>query len=108
MLISIDNALFLYGAQYTYDIVTAQGPDEGPLDHQKAKPILVRYKHDIESVGEVLRISEIQGSRTQAPKVEHAVVALNVLLRREVNAEIRKSSSRINGHRLISVQKSWT
>ncbi|KAH5429038.1 hypothetical protein HBI47_112450 [Parastagonospora nodorum] len=84
-----DNARFLYGSNYTYNIVTAQGPDEGPCHYQKAKAMLVRYRHDDESIGEVLRIGEVHGNRSQTPKVEDAIVVLNVLLRREVNAGIK-------------------
>ncbi|KAH4048085.1 hypothetical protein HBH69_120780 [Parastagonospora nodorum] len=87
--LAINNARFLYGSNYTYNIVTAQGPDEGPCHYQKAKAMLVRYRHDDESIGEVLRIGEVHGNRSQTPKVEDAIVVLNVLLRREVNAGIK-------------------
>ncbi|KAH4180970.1 hypothetical protein HBH98_135070 [Parastagonospora nodorum] len=87
--LAINNARFLYGSNYTYNIVTAQGPDEGPCHYQKAKAMLVRYRYDDKSVGEVLRIGEVHDNRSQTPKVEDAIVVLNVLLRREVNAGIK-------------------
>ncbi|KAH5038457.1 hypothetical protein HBI74_042450 [Parastagonospora nodorum] len=93
-----NNARFLYGSNYTYNIVTAQGPDEGPCHYQKAKAMLVRYRHDDESIGEVLRIGEVHGNRSQTPKVEDAIVVLNVLLRREVNAGIKNVDMK-EGHK---------
>ncbi|KAH5561487.1 hypothetical protein HBI25_100110 [Parastagonospora nodorum] len=87
--VDFNNARFLYGSNYTYNIVTAQGPDEGPCHYQKAKAMLVRYRYDDKSVGEVLRIGEVHDNRSQTPKVEDAIVVLNVLLRREVNAGIK-------------------
>ncbi|KAH3970879.1 hypothetical protein HBH52_163460 [Parastagonospora nodorum] len=97
-----NNARFLYGSNYTYNIVTAQGPDEGPCHYQKAKAMLVRYRHDDESIGEVLRIGEVHGNRSQTPKVEDAIVVLNVLLRREVNAGIKNVDMK-EGHKFDKV-----
>ncbi|KAH6096718.1 hypothetical protein HBI55_105320 [Parastagonospora nodorum] len=93
-----NNARFLYGSNYTYNIVTAQGPDEGPCHYQKAKAMLVRYRYDDKSVGEVLRIGEVHDNRSQTPKVEDAIVVLNVLLRREVNAGIKNVDMK-EGHK---------
>ncbi|KAH5722707.1 hypothetical protein HBI20_091050 [Parastagonospora nodorum] len=97
-----NNARFLYGSNYTYNIVTAQGPDEGPCHYQKAKAMLVRYRYDDKSVGEVLRIGEVHGNRSQTPKVEDAIVVLNVLLRREVNAGIKNVDLK-EGHKFDKV-----
>ncbi|KAH6015345.1 hypothetical protein HBI83_139370 [Parastagonospora nodorum] len=101
-MLAINNARFLYGSNYTYNIVTAQGPDEGPCHYQKAKAMLVRYRHDDESIGEVLRIGEVHDNRSQTPKVEDAIVVLNVLLRREVNAGIKNVDLK-EGHKFDKV-----
>jgi hypothetical protein len=53
--------------------------------------MLLRYRNDDESVGEVLGIGEVHGNRGQTPKVDYAIAVWNVLLRREVNAGISKS-----------------